>query len=313
MELIERYLNDVGRRLPKRQREEVRQELRSALLDAVERPDGEPTEAEVVEALVRLGPPEAVAASYRPGDQYLIGPELYPHFKRVLGVVLSVLLTLLVGAFAVSFLARPADDGELGLRLLGFIGGLFDSVWVVFSVVVLIFGGLQRLDVRPDRRARPWDPRQLPAVRDADLAGRGEMAFSVVAAGIFLALLWVFKSSIGVVVEPGGELLLNEILVRYLPWASVALLAGMALHAYLFWRGRWDWPTRLANLAIDVFGLAVLYRVVAEVTAEKATIADALPAPLPAMLVQMAWTVFAVVLAFVAWDAGKMLLRRFRD
>ena len=93
MELIERYVNDVGRRLPKKQRDEVRRELRSALLDAVEPSEGEPSEADVVAALTRMGPPETVAASYRPADQYLIGPELYPDFKRVLGIVMAILLT----------------------------------------------------------------------------------------------------------------------------------------------------------------------------------------------------------------------------
>ena len=316
MELIERYVNDVGRRLPKNQRQEVRRELRSALLDAIEqggRPaTAEPTDEEVVAALVELGPPEVVAASYRPADQYLIGPELYPDFKRILGFEMTGLLALLVGAFGLSFLSRPAEDAELAGRFLGLIGGLFDAVWVAFAIIVLIFAGLQRIEVRPDRKTRPWDPRKLPAVRDADLAGRGEMAFSVVVAGLFLALLHVFKESIGLVVHPGGTLLLNDLLIRYLPWVSVALLLGMALHAYLFWRGRWEWTTRIANLAIDLFGLGVLHRIVTAVTAEKANLESILPAPLPTMLVQIAWVIFAVVVGFVAWEVGKMIMRLFR-
>ncbi len=317
MELIERYVNDVGRRLPRRQRAEVRRELRSALLDAVEQEQpaesSAPTEDQVVAALRRLGPPEAVAASYRPADQYLIGPELFPYFKRVLGIVTTVLLGLLVAAFALSMVARPAVGGEpVGVRLLGLLGGLVNTLWVTFTVVVLLFAGLQRIDVRPQRKARVWDPRKLPAVRDADLAGRGEMAFSVVVAGLFLALLHVFRDAIGIVVRPGGELLLNDVLLRYLPWASAALLASMALHAYLFWRGRWEWPTRLIDLAIDLCGLAVLQRVAAAVTAQKPTLESSLPAPVPTMLVQLAWSVFAVVAFFVAWSAGRMIVRAVR-
>jgi hypothetical protein len=313
MELIERYVNDVGRRLPKKQRGEVRRELRSALLDAVESSAGEPTEERVVEALTRFGPPAAVAASYRPAGQYLIGPELYPDFKRVLGIVMTVLLSLLVAAFAISFLSGPVESTELGGRLLGLIGSLLDALPVVFGIVVLIFAGLQRLEVKPDRDAREWDPRKLPAVRDADLVGRGEVAFGIVVAGTFLALLHLFKDAIGVVVRPGGELLLNDILVRYLPWASAALLLGMVLRAYLFWRGRWEWPTRIASFAIDVFGLAVLYRIVVAVVAERPSLeVSSLPAPVPLMIVQMAWTSFAVVAAFVAWDAGKVVLRSVR-
>jgi DNA-binding PadR family transcriptional regulator len=312
MELIERYVNDVGRRLPKKQRDEVRRELRSALLDAVDSSEGAPTEETVVAALTRLGPPEAVAASYRPADSYLIGPELYPDFKRVLGIVTTVLLSLLVGVFAITLLSGGFESTELGNRLLGFIGSLFDVLWVNFAIVVLIFAGLQRLEVKPNRAQRKWDPRQLPAVRDVDVVGRGEMAFSIVAAGTFLALLHVFKGAIGIVVNAGGELLLNEVLIRYLPWASAVLVSSMALHAYLFWRGRWEWPTRIANFAIDVFGLAVLYRIVVAVAAEKASLAATLPEPVPTMIVRIAWTGLAVLAVIVAWETGKVALRSIR-
>jgi len=313
MELIERYVNDVGRRLPKKQRDEVRRELRSALLDAVETPEGEPTEEMVVEALIQLGPPEEVAASYRPANRYLIGPDLYPDFKRVLGIVVTVLLSLLVGAFAMSFLPGRFDSAELGNRLFGLIGSMFDVLWVTLAVVVLIFAGLQRLEVRPNREARKWDPLMLPAVRDVDLIGRGELAFGLVVGGTFLALLHVFKDVIGIVVNPGGEMLLNDIVVRYLPWVSAALLLGMALHAYLFWRGRWEWPTRIADFAIDVFGLAIFYRIVVAVSAEKASLEAApLPAPVPMMIVQLAWASFAVFAAIFALQTGKFVLRSIR-
>jgi len=313
MELIERYVNEVGRRLPRRQRDEVRRELRSALLDAVEGSAGEANEEKVVAALERLGPPEAVAASYRPADQYLIGPDLYPDFQRVLGIVATVLLSLLVGVFALTLLAGRTEGAELGSRLLGFVGTLFNVLWVAFAVVVLIFAGLQRLEVEPDRGNRKWDPRRLPAVRDVDVAGRGELAFGIVAAGTFLALLHVFKDAIGIVVKPGGELLLNDVLVRYVPWVSAALVLSMALHACLFWRGRWEWPTRIADFAIDVFGLAVLYRIVVAVTAEKATLAAApLPAPVATIIVQAAWSGFAAIAVIVALKTGKVVLRSIR-
>lgn len=313
MNLIERYVNEVGRRLPKKERDEVKRELRSALLDAVDATDGEPGEEQVVEAIIRLGPPAAVAASYRPAGQYLIGPELYPDFRRVLGLVLTVLFALLVAAFVTSFLTAPVEGAGLGGRLLGFVWGLLEALPVVFSIVVLIFAGLQRLEVRPEGEARTWDPRKLPAVRDADLVGRGETAFKIVIAGTFLALLHIFRDALGVVVNPGGKLLLNDLVVRYLPWVSAALLLGMALHSYLFWRGRWEAPTRIANLAIDLFGLAVLYRIVVAVSAEKAALEAApLPPPVPTMIVQLAWTIFAVVALVVAWETGKVVARAVR-
>ena len=60
MSLLERYLSEIARRLPKRQREDVRKELRSALSDALDgRVEGEANEDEVVELLREFGSPDA--------------------------------------------------------------------------------------------------------------------------------------------------------------------------------------------------------------------------------------------------------------
>ena len=102
MELIERYLNEIGRRLPKAKRDDIRDELRSAFDDALEsRAVGDPSEADVVAVLEDLGSPETVAASYS-GDRYLIGPKLYPQFKTALRIVVSVLASFVVLGFTVS-------------------------------------------------------------------------------------------------------------------------------------------------------------------------------------------------------------------
>ena len=70
MELIERYLNEVGRRLPKSKRSDICDELRSTLDDALEdRSIGRPTETDVVAMLNEFGSPQSVAASYS-GERY---------------------------------------------------------------------------------------------------------------------------------------------------------------------------------------------------------------------------------------------------
>ena len=75
MELIDRYVYDVGRYLPRKNRADIQAELRSLLMDTLEsRVKGEPSEEDVVALLKEFGPPEKVAASYWPEGQYLIGP-----------------------------------------------------------------------------------------------------------------------------------------------------------------------------------------------------------------------------------------------
>jgi hypothetical protein len=91
MELIDRYVHEVGRQLPRKNRTDIQAELQSTLVDTLEaRVEGEPSQDDEVELLKEFGPPQKVAASYWPEGQYLIGPRLYQLFRMVVGIALTV-------------------------------------------------------------------------------------------------------------------------------------------------------------------------------------------------------------------------------
>lgn len=313
MDLIERYLNEVGRRLPKSLRDDVRRELSSTLEDELEeRGSGNgPSEQDVVDLLQELGHPESVAASYHPAGHYLVGPALYPSFLLVLRISLAALAALLTAAFALTLLAGPDPTGELGIRL----GGLLSEIWDVgltsFAVIVLVFAGLQRVGGLGEERMRPaWDPRQLPAVGDADLAGRGETIFGLVVTALFLVILNTFRDRIGLPVDPGSPVLLNDVFLDNLWRIDAVLLAGMGLSAWLLWSGRWHTATRLARIAIDLFGLHVAWRIAAAVAAQKTTlVAAGLPDAVSSVVTTTAWAIPAVLAAFLVVDVGRVVHR----
>ena len=86
MDLIERYVYEVGRQLPRKQRADIQVELKSTLVDTLEdRVEGEPSQEDEIKLLKEFGPPRKVAASYWPQGQYLIGPNLFPLFRMVVG------------------------------------------------------------------------------------------------------------------------------------------------------------------------------------------------------------------------------------
>ncbi len=93
MDLIERYVQEVARRLPRKQRDDVARELRSSLEDSLESRAGVPLEQveeeQAVELLLEFGTPQKVAASYRPGPDFLIGPGLYPSFVKTMKICLA--------------------------------------------------------------------------------------------------------------------------------------------------------------------------------------------------------------------------------
>lgn len=168
MSLFERYLAEVGQRLPRGRRDDILSELRSLLEDAFEARGGGqegpvPDEEVAAEVLVEFGPPGQFAAAYLPEHQYLIGPRYFPSFLStvkicfwaVLGIVgTGLLFDLLAGFDSVLDLARTVGAS---------FNDLFSAAISLFGMVVLIFALVERnAPGREDRTEVDWDPRTLP-------------------------------------------------------------------------------------------------------------------------------------------------------
>lgn len=110
---IERYVYDVTRRLPEKDRDEISKELRSNIYDMLPENAGE---SEIKAVLYKMGSPASLAEKYRQNPRYLISPAIYDDYVRVLkwvlplvgGVVLTIGMILgAVGAMKESALDWP--------------------------------------------------------------------------------------------------------------------------------------------------------------------------------------------------------------
>lgn len=255
MNLIDRYIHEVGRRLPRKNRSDIQAELRSLLTDTLEdRTQGEPTEEDIVALLKEFGPPQKVAASYAPEGQYLIGPTLYPLFRMVVGIALAAVLGAQLLAIGIGYIF----DNTL-IQPFEALAGLFSSLPATFGSVVIVFAILQWFDVRPESKDEPWDPRSLPQIEDSQDVNRGERIFGIIAGSVLLALLLAFPDRIGIYTFPGGAFFANPIIAQYLGLISFSLLASIALDIYLLWQGRWSTLSRLARIAANLLSMVVLY------------------------------------------------------
>jgi hypothetical protein len=316
MDLIDRYVNDVGRRLPRKRRSDVQSELRSLLQDTLEdRVEGEATEEDVVAVLEEFGPPEKVAASYQPEWQYLVGPELFPLFKIVLGAVLLAIAIGLTVAFVMGALFSPIEPAELGRQFLGYLGTYLQAGLAALGSIVIVFAILQRLGVRPDKEPEEeWNPRDLPDVKDVDVVGRGESVAGIAFSLVFLFLINTFGDRIGIVLSWGEAPILTHIVQDSLPWINVALVLGIALNALLLLQGRWHLYTRVAKLVIDLFWVAIGYRIVTSLAAEKETmIAFGLVEPIPTMFVNLGYGILILVVVLTVVNFVKVLIQSARE
>ena len=254
MELIDRYILQVGRYLPHKNRGDIQAELRSLLIDTLEaRMAGEASEEDVVALLKEFGPPEKVAASYRPESQYLVGPELFPVFRTVVGIALLVLVIVHAVLFGVAIVFSPDP-----LKALNIPSNFLGNAMTTLGAIVAVFYGLQYFDVRLKRPEQEWDPRQLPDLDEKETVSRGGQVFKIALGLVFLILVLFFPAYLGVVVTPGTPILTDPVINRYLPLIAAALLANLLVDILLLWRGRWEMGTRLAKLAANLFSLGVL-------------------------------------------------------
>jgi hypothetical protein len=125
--------------------------------------------------------------------------------------------------------------------------------------VVLVFLILQRFEVRPELTDQPWDPNALPQVDPEQDLKRGELIVGLVFSILILVLVVFFPQWIGFVTYPGGTFYSNPVILRYLGWIILSLLAGVGLNIYLLRQGRWELGTRIAKIAVNLLNLGVLF------------------------------------------------------
>ncbi|WP_328468061.1 permease prefix domain 1-containing protein [Actinoplanes sp. NBC_00393] len=162
--LIDRYVYTVLRRVPEQQRTEIDRELRTSIEDAVDaRVDGGLTRDTAIEqTLTELGDPDRLADGYSDRPHYLIGPELYPHWRRLLTMLSWIVLPIVITVMAVLDAIDGAGFGEI---IGGVISGLITvgvnlAFWVTAVFAILERTGIGRTELR---KGRAWTPDDLPS------------------------------------------------------------------------------------------------------------------------------------------------------
>ncbi|ESQ77158.1 hypothetical protein [Asticcacaulis sp. AC402] len=113
MTMLEDYLRAVSRLLPRSKREDIVAELRDEILTRIEAKEaelGRPMNDGETEQLLRdFGHPIVVAARYRDGPQYGVGPALYPYwaFAVRFAVIIQVCVSVIV------FVVKALSGGDI--------------------------------------------------------------------------------------------------------------------------------------------------------------------------------------------------------
>lgn len=272
MNLINRYINEVGKHLPRKGRADIEAEIRSTLEEMLEerkqacpesdRRAGASDEAAVIELLKEYGEPRKVAESYT-GPRYLIGPRMYPTFELVTRIVLTVLFAVALAGLGIG-LSRSGLSGvefleTVGKSVLELLSGLITA----FGNIVLVFAILERvLPAKEFDEKDEWNPADLANEPDPDGVSFGEQIVGIFFLALFLVILNLYPGAIGlgffnendwVFITP----VLTDAFFSYLPWINVLLLLQIGFGVYLLRQGFWNTSLRIANIVLELAGIAL--------------------------------------------------------
>ena len=259
-DLIEKYVHQVGRYVPEKERAEIEAELRSMIQDKLDdRYDGAPTQNDVVAVLTELGDPRLMAVSYS-RDQYLVGPELYPFMMMGLRRGWLIIPMIVVVVRIIEALLSTESTNVIGL-LLGTVLSALQALLIFSAVVVLFFAILQHSGEEFNPPQTAFNPLDLPEVDDAYLVNRFETAFGIAFGTLIGCILLYFMSVGGLTLRlnidnPGNVI---PVPMVWLTLLTVSTFAMVILHLVILRRNRWTLPLAITELLLELFGGLALY------------------------------------------------------
>lgn len=263
MNLIDRYIEEVGKHLPRKNRVDIEAEIRSTLEDMLEeRSQGQADDEAVISLLKEYGRPRDVAESYT-GPRYLIGPRVYPIFELVTKIVLVVLFAIGLAGLGIGV----ARSDVTGLELLKQIGesALETLGWMItaFGNIVLTFAILERvLPATEFDEEEVWNPAELASEPDPDKVNFGEQIVSIFFSAAFLIVLNLYPGIIGFGFMTDGEWtfispILSDAFFRYLPWINLLGVLEILLSIILVRQGFWQTRTRMTQAVLQLGNIAL--------------------------------------------------------
>jgi len=280
MNLLDTYISEVGRRLPKKTRADIEAEIRSILQDMLEehsQKTGKPVDEEMTfEVLKAYGAPEKVAATYL-GERYLIGPRLYPIFMLVMRIVLmviGVLAAIGLGIALYQTTLSPLNAFETIVKAIAnFVASAFTTLGNIVIIFAIVEWALYRAGGKMDIKGLPiekeWDPRSLTKLSAPNQVKMGETVVEIV--GCFAAIVIFnfypqiigFTPSLNSVVETGNWSsvtfipLLSATFFYYVPYLTLVWALTIILDIVLLRQGTWNAVTRIFAIGLKLISITI--------------------------------------------------------
>jgi len=276
LDLIDRYIAEVGKGLPRKTRADIEAEILTAIEDILterSQATGKPVDEEmVVEVLKEYGAPGKVAASYQP-ERYVIGPRLFSSFLTVVQVVLPIVAAVALVKLGVSLgqieLTFENAFETIFLGLAEFIGTAFTALGGIMVLFAIIQWTLPEFKEKDGE----WDPHKLPSVTPHNRIDIGGTIVEIFGAGLGIVIFNFFPQLINIGYRANGSWwvgiiavqpdsawntsILSEAFFGYLPALTILWIFTILLDVALLGRGRWETWSRWTAFGLKIVTIAL--------------------------------------------------------
>jgi hypothetical protein len=264
--LIDRYIAEVGRHLPEKNREDIEAEIRSMLEDMIDensQQTGKPVNDEVTAAaLEQLGDPKLLAYQYTPTKHYLIGPDWYEAYIETLKRVLAAALPVVAVVTIFIALARNPIDfvdaaGQAFGRVIDVAIGILFWVTVAFIIV-------ERTDTNPNElgsaKTGAWTVSQLPELPNKRQISIAETLTNIVfLTGFTVWIVLPFVRSQG---NESPPFLNPDLWQIWLPVFFVLVVLTLIHEVFKLIIGNWTLPLMITNVILCLVSIAYIITLV---------------------------------------------------
>ncbi|NSL67087.1 HAAS signaling domain-containing protein [Bacillus toyonensis] len=277
MSLIDMYVQEVAKRLPDKNREDITLELRSTIEDML--PD-DYNEDDVKSVLEKLGSPVSLANEYLDRPMHLIGPRYFDVYTTLLKMIIPIAAVIaLIAMVAENFISYTGDQAVLDviLKLIGKgIGEIVEVGLHVFFWLTLVFAVLERTDKEKDphplttslKKWTPDDLKNISYIPKKKAISKFEVFGGLMWTAIWATLYFYANHLVGVYngTENGLKFIAptfnQDVLLQYWPIILVMIVFEVAISLYKLVQGQWTKRLAIGNGILQVVGTIVFIVIV---------------------------------------------------
>lgn len=260
--MIKDYLYAIGKHLPASEKNDILNEIESAIYDYLENKFGkkEYTNDEIESAILNMGNPQKVAYLYTEKERYLISPIYLDVYFLVTKIALFG-ISIAFAVIAVLTSIDPPGTSILGL-LTGFLGNIWQVGLMMVGMVTIIFAAISKYGIKEDDFKEEYEDWSIKDLEKAPADINIVKTSTIIIESIFIILFLTFVNSLsfGFGFKFNGFFVALNVNVfsNFTIWINIVLIFNLILNVFLLINREWTTLNRILSIISDILGLSIL-------------------------------------------------------